>query len=135
MCKLGDIIVVKEFKDSKGEIVPKHSFVVINDENNFIKGYSYDFVSNMMCSFHNEEHKKHKLSIESNLEIDKNQVIGDKLNDNDGYIKTDELYYFKKENIEYKVIAHMKDEFLGELVKLILKLYDKNKVQKVITNL
>ena len=29
----------------------------------------------------------------------------------------------------------MKDEFLGELVKLILKLYDKNKVQKVITNL
>lgn len=72
---------------------------------------------------------------ESNLEIDKNQVIGDKLNGNDGYIKADELYYFKKENIEYKVIAHMKDEFLGELVKLILKLYDKNKVQKVITNL
>ena len=135
MCKLGDIIVVKESRDSKGVIVPKHSFVVINDDNNFIEGYSYDFVSNMMCSFHNKEHKRHKLSIESNLEIDKNQVIGDKLNDNDGYIKADELYYFKKGNIEYKVIAHMRDEFLCELVQLILKLYDKNKVQKVITNL
>lgn len=135
MCKLGDIIVVKEFKDSNGVVVPKHSFVVINDDTNFIEGYSYDLVSNMMCSFHDEEHKRHKLSIESNLGIDKNQIIGDKLNDKDGYIKADELYYFKKEKIEYKVIAHVKDEFLGILIKLILKLYDKSKIEKVITNL
>ena len=135
MCKLGDIIVVKEFKDSNGIVVPKHSFVVINDDANFIEGYSYDLVSNMMCSFHDEEHKRRKLSIESNLGIDKNQIIGDKLNDKDGYIKADELYYFKKGKIEYKVIAHVKDEFLGILVKLILKLYDKSKIEKVITNL
>lgn len=135
MCKLGDIIVVKEFKDSNGVVVPKHSFVVINDDTNFIEGYSYDLVSNMMCSFHDEEHKRHKLSIESNLGIDKNQIIGDKLNDKDGYIKADELYFFKKEKIEYKVIAHVKDEFLGILIKLILKLYDKSKIEKVITNL
>lgn len=32
MCKLGDIIVVKEFKNEYGETIPKHSFVVINDE-------------------------------------------------------------------------------------------------------
>ena len=32
MCKLGDIIVVKEFVNENGETVSKHSFVVINDE-------------------------------------------------------------------------------------------------------
>lgn len=135
MCKLGDIIIIKEFKDEDGTLASKHSFVVVDDELNFIQGLNYDFVSNMMCSFHDEEHKRHKLSIESNLGIDKNQIIGDKLNDKDGYIKADELYYFKKEKIEYKVIAHVKDEFLGILIKLILKLYDKSKIEKVITNL
>ena len=27
MCKLGDIIVIKEFKNEFGETIPKHSFV------------------------------------------------------------------------------------------------------------
>jgi len=135
MCKLGDIIVVKEFIDSSGTLVPKHSFVVINDDENYIEGYSYDFVSNMMCSFHDAKHKRHKLGIESNLNIDRNQIIGRNLNDKEGYIKADELFYFKKDKIEYEVIAHMKDELLGTLVKLILELNNKNKVHKVLTNL
>ena len=32
MCKVGDIIVIKEFKNEIGEPVKKHSFVVISDE-------------------------------------------------------------------------------------------------------
>ena len=36
MCKLGDVIVVKEFRNEYGKIVPKHSFVVINDEQDFV---------------------------------------------------------------------------------------------------
>ena len=74
MCKLGDIIVVKEFKDTSGKLVPKHSFVVINDEPDFIEGFEYDFISNVMCSFHDEKHKEHKLSIKSNLEIKPSQI-------------------------------------------------------------
>ena len=57
MCKLGDIIVVKEFKNELGEAIPKHSFVVINDEMDYVEGLKYDFVTNMMCSFHSDEHK------------------------------------------------------------------------------
>ena len=30
MCKLGDIIVIKEFKNEIGKIIKQHSFVVIN---------------------------------------------------------------------------------------------------------
>lgn len=135
MCKLGDIIVVKEFKDSNGVLIPRHSFVVINDEPDFIEGYAYDFVSNVMCSFHSEEQKKRKLNIESNLEVVPEHITGSKLNDKSGYIRADELFYFNKNKIEYKVIAHMDDELLDELVQLIIKLHDKNKDKNVITNL
>ena len=58
MCRVLDIIVVKEFKDKNGIVVPRHSFVVINDEKGIIESYSYDFISNVMCSFHSESHKK-----------------------------------------------------------------------------
>ena len=135
MCKLGDIIVVNEFKDASGKLVPKHSFVIINDEQDFIEGFAYDFISNVMCSFHNEKHKKHKLRIKSNLEVKPSQIKGAKLNDKDGYIRADDLFYFKKDKIEYKVIAHIDDELLVELVKLIIKLHDKHKEHNVITNL
>ena len=58
MCKLGDIIVIKQFKNEVGEKVKKHSFVVVSDDKNTIEGLEYDFISNMLCSFHNEEHKR-----------------------------------------------------------------------------
>ncbi len=135
MCKLGDIIVVKEFKDQNGTTVPKHSFVVINDEPNFIEGFEYDFISNALCSFHNEKHKKYKLSIEGNLEINPNQIHGHNINSKNGYIRADELFYFNKKKIEYKVIAHMDAELLDKLVQLIIKLHDKNKEKNIITNL
>ena len=57
MCKLGDIIVVKEYFGSDGKKVNQHSIVVINDEKDSIEGLCYDFVANVMLSFHDEEHK------------------------------------------------------------------------------
>ena len=135
MCKLGDIIVVKEFQDEEGIKVPKHSFVVINDEKDFIEGLKYDFVSNMMCSFHNEEHKNKKLRFEENLEIKEELIEGKNINSKEGYIKADQLYYFDKNNIDYTVIAHMDAELLDELLQLILILHDKGKLKSITTNL
>ena len=135
MCKLGDIIVVNKFKNENGKIISKHSFVVINDEPNFIEGFKYDFTSNMMCSFHNEEHKSKKLKYEENLEIKSNEIIGKTINNKEGYIKADQIYYFDKNKIEYKVFAHIEPELLDELVKLIIKLHDKNKLKIITTNI
>ena len=126
MCKLGDIIIINEFKSLEGDIVPKHSFVVINDEEDYVEGLKYDFVSNMMCSFHNEDHKKKKLRFEENLPIREELISGDKINSKDGYIKADQLYYFDKS---------MDDELLDDLVQLILLLNEKGKLKNVITNL
>ena len=135
MCKLGDIIVVKEFKDINGQKIPKHSFVVINDEENYVEGLRYDFVSNMMCSFHNKDHKNKKLRFEENFPIKEELISGEKINNKSGYIKADQLYYFDKNLIEYQVIAHMESELLDELVQLILLLNEKGLLKNITSNL
>lgn len=135
MCRVGDIIVVKEFKDRNGTVVPKHSFVVISDEAGIIESYSYDFISNVMCSFHSENHKKRKLKIKSNLEIVPNKIKGRNVNNKSGYIRADDLFYFKKDKIEYKVIGRLSDDMLDKLIKLIIKLNVENKTKDLINNL
>lgn len=135
MCRVGDIIVVKEFKDRNGTVVPKHSFVVISDEAGVIESYSYDFISNIMCSFHSENHKKRKLKIKSNLEIVPNKIKGRNVNNKSGYIRADDLFYFKKDKIDYKVIGRLSDDMLDKLIKLIIKLNVENKTKDTITNL
>ena len=135
MCKLGDVIVVKEFRNEYGKIIPKHSFVVINDEQDFVEGFKYDFISNMLCSFHNEEHKKKKLQYKQNLEIKEEKIFGEKINNKEGYIKANQLYFFDKSKIEYKVIAHLDSELLDELVQLILELQKSNLLIPIYTNI
>ena len=135
MCKLGDIIVIKKFKNENGDVIPRHSFVVINDEENFLEGLKYDFVANMMCSFHDDEHKHKKLKFLENLPVEEKLISGEKINSKQGYIKADQLYYFNKNIIEYKKIAHMDDELLDDLINLIFILDKKDKLKTISTNL
>lgn len=135
MCRIGDIIVVKEFKDKNGIVVPRHSFVVINDEKGIIESYSYDFISNVMCSFHSENHKKRKLKIKSNLEITPNKINGRNVNNKSGYIRADDLFYFKKDKIDYKVIGRLSDDMLDKLIKLVISLNVEHKTKDLINNL
>lgn len=135
MCQLGDIIVVNKFKNEYGESIPKHSFVVINDEKDFIEGLQYDFVSNMLCSFHNHNQRRKKLKYEENLEIKEKIISGKKINHKKGYIKADQLYFFNKNLIKYQIIAHMEQELLEELLKLILALDKKGVLKNILSNL
>ena len=135
MCKLGDVIIIKEFKNENDEIVSRHSFVVINDEPDFVEGFKYDFVSNMLCSFHDENHKNKKLKFKENMPVKENKISGERINDKEGYIKADQLYYFDKNTIEYKVIAHLDNELLGELVQLILELQSQGLLKPIYTNI
>lgn len=135
MCKFGEIIVVKEFKNKFGEKVKKHSFVVINDEGDSVEGLTYDFVSNMLCSFHDDEHKRKKMRYKENLLIKEDSINGDNINKKEGFIKADQLYYFDKNEIEYKTIATMDSELLDELSQLILVLSEEGKLNIVTTNL
>lgn len=135
MCKFGDVVVINRFKNENGDIISKHSFVVVDDNENYIKGIKYDFVASMMCSFHELNHKKKKLKYEENLLIKENLVSGKFINEKEGYLKADQLYYFDKSLIDYKVIARIDDELLDNLVELILFLHKKNKIKQIFVNL
>ena len=88
-----------------------------------------------MCSFHSENHKKRKLKIKSNLEIVSNKIKGRNVNNKNGYIRADDLFYFKKDKIEYKVIGRLSDDMLDKLIKLVISLNIENKTKDTITNL
>lgn len=130
MCKVGDIIVVKEYIGEDGTKVKQHSFVVINDKPGFIEGIGYDLVTNVMSSFKDEEHRMKKLRFEENLEIISKDIISNlNTNTKSGFIKSDQLIYFNKKKIEYYVLGSISDELLDELMLLVILLNDKGKLK------
>lgn len=134
MCKLGDIIVVNNYIGDDGQEINKHSFVVVNDEGGTIAGIEYSMVTSVISSFKNEEQRRKKLAYEGNMELPI-----DAMNEKDfkktSYIKADKAFYFNKDKLDYYVFATLKDEYLDELLKLILKLAKDGKLDQVISNL
>ncbi len=118
MCKIGDIILVNNYKDN-GKNLSRHSFVVINDEKGKIQGCSYDFICNVLSSFKNEEQKKRKLNYPGNFPIAHDDTITDPHNDKDGYIKMDQWYYFSKDKLDYTVIGSVKPEIYDLLIEFL----------------
>ena len=118
MCKIGDIILVDQYKDGD-KTIGKHSFVVIEDTPGEIKGYSYDFICNVLSSFKNEEQKKRKLSYPGNFPVPHNDTITNPHNNKDGYIKTDQLYYFNKSKISYMTIGSMDMDIFNLMMEFL----------------
>ena len=136
MCKLGDIIVINEYIGDDGTKISKHSFVVINNEPNFIEGLQYDLVCNVMSSFKSEKQRMKKLKFEENLEIIGEQIISKiAKNNKSGYIKADQLIYFNKRKINYYLLGHITDELLKELMQIIISLNKKGLLKQNKANL
>ena len=136
MCKFGDIIVINRYIGEDGKLINKHSFVVINDKPGFVEGLYYDFVSNVMSSFKNEEHRMKKLKLKENIEITSNQIISNiKRNSQSGYIKADQLMYFDKSKIDYYVLGHITDDLMDELIMIIVSLFEEGILKRNINNL
>ena len=90
----------------------------------------------MLCSFHNEEHKRKKLRFKENFYISKNMIMSKrKLNNKDGFIKADQLYYFNKDNIDYDIIGKLNDKYQCNLLKLIRDLDNLEKAKNITSNL
>lgn len=120
MCKIGDIIIIYDYM-SNGVHLKTHSFVVLSDEAGQIQSLDYDLMCNVMSSFKGEEHKKKKLKFKENFPVkfgdsEITEICG---NDKDGYIKAEQLYYFKKEKLDYKVIGKMDPDVFNALVEFI----------------
>lgn len=131
MCKVGDIIVVRNYK-SQGREIKRHSFVVLSTDGGKIQGLDYDMVCNVMSSFHSEEHRQKKLSYPGNLlyEAEQERVQGG--HGKPGYIKAEQFYYFERSKIDYYVIGSVTSELFATLVEFINSL---DEVEHVIDNL
>lgn len=119
MCKIGDIIAVKNFIGDGKNNVTLHFFIVIQDESGQIKGLSFDIVSVVMSSFKDDNHKKRKLKYKENIEIEvKDGVINSKSIKN-GYIKADQLFYFNKKSTDYYVVGQVDGDVLIRILEHI----------------
>ena len=137
MCKLGDIIVVKNYISEDGKMIGRHSFIVVDDSKGCISGLDYDLVTTVISSFKSEEHKKKKLSYKENMEIinyidDSNKLISFKKK---SYIKVDKMYYFNKEKIDYYMLGRMTKEMFNRLIILVENLKQEKRINKNIKNL
>nr|DAH71397.1 MAG TPA: endoribonuclease [Caudoviricetes sp.]DAU04518.1 MAG TPA: endoribonuclease [Caudoviricetes sp.] len=118
MCQIGDIIVINKYKHEGVELA-RHSFVVIDDENGIIQGLPYDFVANVLSSFKGDKQRKRKLSYPGTFPISHNDTDTEPDDGRDGFVKADQLYYFSKKNIDYRVIGEMKADKFNELIAFI----------------
>ena len=131
MCKVGDIIVVRNYK-SQGMDLKRHSFVVLSTEHGQIQGLDFDLVCNVMSSFHSEEQRKRKLGYAGNFEYsseDENIKGG---HGKAGYIKAEQFYYFDSSKTDYYVLGNVTPELFNALIEFINSL---GEVEHVIDNL
>lgn len=134
MCKVGDIIVVNNYIGDDGKPIGKHSFIVINDEAGQIMGLDYNLVAIVMSSFKSQEQKKKKLKYSGNIELPLDVMDKENLR-KDSYVKADKVFYFDKDKLDYFVLATINDEFMDELIKIILKLAKDGKLEQITDNL
>ncbi len=118
MCEVGDIILVNGYRNNDG-VMSRHSFVVINDEGGKIQGLDYDIICNVMSSFKSEEHKSRKLSFNCNVLVKPSDSTIENGNNEEGYIKADQLYYFNEKKSNYVVIGKISNEVLERLFSLL----------------
>lgn len=136
MCKLGDIIVVNKYIGENGKEIGTHSFIVIDDNKDRIKGLEYTHVTTVISSFKTEEQRLKKLQYEENMEINTFEKNGNTLRfKKPSYIKADKLFYFDKDKLDYYVFGRISDDLLDELMKLILHLSEEDKLTIVTENL
>jgi hypothetical protein len=119
MCKAGDIILVKSYKDGKHSL-GRHSFVVISDENGTIEGMRYDMICNVLSSFKSPEQRERKLNrYPANFEVKNSDTNTNPDNGKDGYLKTDQLYYFRKDNLDYETIGYLNEDAFEKVIQFI----------------
>ena len=117
MCKVGDIIVVNNFKIGE-KILKRHSFVVLGTDNGEIEGLPYDLVCNIMSSFEGKgsDYKEKKLSYPENMAYsptEENIIHG---HGKEGFIKAGVYFFFNRADTDFYVIGNVE---VGLYLKLL----------------
>ena len=130
MCKVGDIVIVENFKNELGEDVERHPFIIIGDKKGTVLGNETDRVGVLLNSFRNRYHRDKKLKFPANMEVRKKDgaVKG-------SYAKTNYLFCFDSNNTEMIKVGSVNKEFLRSLRKNIAKNLQDNKIIVITSNI
>lgn len=131
MCKVGDIIVINNYK-SQGMDITRHSFVVLSTDHGKIQGLDYDLVCNVMSSFRNEEQRRKKMGYPGNFEYSADQENVYNGHGKAGYIKAEQFYYFDRASTDFYVIGNVVPELFNALIAFINGLPE---IEHIIDNL
>ncbi|NSB17419.1 hypothetical protein [Clostridium beijerinckii] len=138
MCEIGDIIEIKKYKHDPYTL-NNHPFIIIDDSNGIIKGLNFNLITVVMSSVKNEEQKQWKLSkYPSNMgvEIEDKNITDPTYENKNGYVKTEQFYYFNKESIEFRLVGSVTPEYLNELYDFIEGLNEKGiSIEQITENL
>lgn len=120
MCKMGDIIVVKNCKRDDKDI-GQHSFVVLSTDKGEIEGLSYDLVTNIMSSFDGKgvDYKNKKLSFPENIPYSAKEENVKNGNHKEGFIKAGVLFYFDRDKTDFFVIGNIEIDLYLRLLEYI----------------
>ncbi len=135
MCKIGDIIVIKDCKVGD-KYIGRHSFVVLSTDQGQVEGMSFDLVCNIMSSLEGkgEEYKKKKLSYPENMiysPSEENIING---HGKEGFIKAGIYYLFNRKDLDYYVIGNVATELYIKLVEFINNM-DSANIKYILDNL
>lgn len=75
-----------------------------------------------MSSFKDEKQKKNKLRFKGNFSISFSASLVVNNNGKDGYIKSEQMYYFNKEKTDYIIIGKLKANVFNQLIEFIQEL-------------
>lgn len=126
--EIGDVIVISYYITPDNVKMQQHSFVVLQTMSGKIAGIEigldleleFDLVTAVMSSIKNKKHREKIQSFypkDMIVEFNDAQIING--NKKDGFIKTNQLYYFKKEEISYMKIGRLNENTLDKLFELI----------------
>ena len=130
----GDIIVISHYLSPDNKKINHHSFVVVNNKKGSISGIEinldfelkFDFVATVMSSIKDKTHKKKIQNYyPKNLIISFNDSKISNGNNKEGFIKANQLYYFKENKINYVKIGKLNKDTFNKLIDLI-EINDKN---------
>ena len=136
MCKRGDIILIRNYKD--GDVnLRQHSFVVLDDSGGEVRGIPYDLIALVMSSFKDEAQREKKLRFPGNFAISAaDEQMNIQAHGKDGYIKAEQFYYFKKDGLDYIQIGSLTIEAWDALLDFIEMLAERGvEVRQVLDNL
>lgn len=136
MCQIGDLIKIEKYIGDDGEEVGRHTFVVLSESEDMIKGLKFDLVGSPISSIKTKEQRE-KIEEDSRLMIiktnDQNGMPASKYEES--FIKSHLMYYFKKDKIDYKVLGALNVETFLELQDQLNRLDESDDIEQVITNI